>query len=102
MCANAMEFFMALGWAGPSEDATYPDAEEWWTYLLGRWDADNSECFSEKEAAQMWEDLGLDGPINLIFRRMDKDRDGCIELGEWMRFMRRVCRTCGLVTRPLH
>merc|ERR1712168_425662 len=93
MCANTMEFFMDLGWAGEGWTPC-PDAEELWNYMLGEWDADGNGCLSAEEFAQMWEDLELDGPVNLIFRRMDRDRDGCLELEEWMRFVRRVCRMC--------
>ena len=47
MCANTMEFFMDLGWAGPTDDAPCPDdAKALWKFMLERWDADGNGCLS--------------------------------------------------------
>jgi len=94
MCANMMKFFMDLGWAGPTDDAPCPDAQALWDYMLGEWDADGSNCLSAAEFAQMWNDLGLGGPVNRIFRRMDMDKDGCLEFVEWKAFVEKVCEKC--------
>merc|ERR1712133_73978 len=54
MCANTMEFFMDLGWAGPTDDAPCPDPKALWKFMLERWDADGNGCLSTEEFAQMW------------------------------------------------
>merc|ERR1712126_266576 len=94
MCANTMEFFMDLGWAGPTDDAPIPDAKALWKFMLERWDADGNGCLSAEEFAQMWQDLGLGGPVEDIFNRLDRDGDGCLEFKEWRGFVRRICRMC--------
>merc|ERR1712029_657275 len=71
MCANMMEFFMDLGWTGPTDDVPCPDPSALWDYMLGRWDADGNGCLSAEEFAQMWEDLELGGPVKRIFKKMD-------------------------------
>merc|ERR1712126_41462 len=94
MCANTMEFFMDLGWAGPTDDDPCPDAKALWKFMLERWDADGSKCLSAEEFAQMWEDLELGGPVEDIFNRLDRDGDGCLEFKEWRGFVRRICKIC--------
>ena len=95
-----MEFFLNLGWE-PSEEDTCPDAEETFNFMLENF-ASDADCLSQEDFEAMWGDLDLDGRADKIFNRLDRDGDGCLSLEEWTRFMRRVCRMCGLVTRPLH
>merc|ERR1712126_57346 len=98
MCANSMEFFMDLGWVGPTDYAPcpYPNGRLWYN-MLDRWDADGNGCLSAEEFARMWEDLGLWGQdfVDRIFKKMDNDGDGCLEFIEWKLFVRRVCNKCG-------
>merc|ERR1712029_826681 len=92
MCANTMELFMDLGWAGPTDEAPCPNAKAMWKFMLGRWDADGSKCLSAEEFAQMGEDLELGGPVEDIFNRLDRDEDGCLEFREWRGFVREFAR----------
>ena len=75
----------------PAEDVK----EKMFNFMVENWD--NDECFSLEEFGAMRADLQI--PLPSSFQKIDKDGNGCLEVGEWTTFVRRMCSTCKEVSQ---